>query len=198
MTDKQITIDGEHDMNYCEDDNCKHYGNKEQCEKTHCYYRSYSKLYTVYKCKEQECERLEEVNNTLTITREKLLGDLCIAEESLKDYTEHYNRQSEEVDQIKAEVKSKTEYIQEQREIIDQYSKEIEMYKKCQGERASKREEGLKAENKKLKQTLTEIKEILEIHKDNKCAVCPNFDECVEHPYCDNKILQKISEAINE
>ena len=53
--------------------------------------------------------------------------------------------------ELKAEVKSKTEYIQEQRDIINQYSKEIEMYKKCQGKRASKREEELKAENKELK-----------------------------------------------
>lgn len=49
-----------------------------------------------------------------------------------------------------------------------------------------------------LKRTLIEIKEILEIHKDNKCAICPKFDECFEHPSCDNIILQKISEEISE
>ena len=49
-----------------------------------------------------------------------------------------------------------------------------------------------------LKRTLTEIKEILEIHKDNKCAICSKFDECFEHPSCDNIILQKISEVIDE
>ena len=59
---KDLIMDGEHDMNYCEDDNCKHYGNKEQCEKTHCYYRSYSKLYTTHKRKEQECEKLQKEN----------------------------------------------------------------------------------------------------------------------------------------
>ena len=47
----------------------------------------------------------------------------------------------------------------------------------------------------KLKGCLTEIKEILGIHKDNKCAICPKFDECFEHPSCDNIILQKISEC---
>ena len=47
----------------------------------------------------------------------------------------------------------------------------------------------------RYKQTLTEIKEILEIHKDNKCAICPKFDECFEHPSCDNIILQKISQC---
>lgn len=58
--------------------------------------------------------------------------------------------------------------------------------------------EYLKADNEKLKQTLAEIKEILEIHKDNKCAICPKFDECFEHPSCDNIILQKISKIENE
>ncbi len=69
MTDKQnfgkdinvpntTIIDGEHDMNYCEDNNCKYYGNKEQCEKTHCYYRCYSKLYTKLKAKEKELETI--------------------------------------------------------------------------------------------------------------------------------------------
>ena len=60
MIDKQIIIDGEHDMNYCEDNNCKHYGSKEECEKTHCYYRCYSKLYTELKRKEQECEKAKQ------------------------------------------------------------------------------------------------------------------------------------------
>lgn len=66
-------------------------------------------------------------------------------------YYKALERKEQECDQLKAEVKSKTEYIQEQREIINQYSKEIEMYKKCQGKRASKREEELKAENDQLK-----------------------------------------------
>lgn len=60
MTDKQIIFNGEHDMNYCEDNNCKHYGNKEQCEKTHCYYRCYSKLYTALKRKEEECDKYKQ------------------------------------------------------------------------------------------------------------------------------------------
>ena len=63
----------------------------------------------------------------------------------------------QQLDSLKAEVKSKTEYVQEQREIIDQYSKEIEMYKKYQGKRASKREEELKAENKELIRRITKI-----------------------------------------
>lgn len=41
-------------------------------------------------------EQLKEENETLKITREKLLGDLYITEESLKDYEEHYNRSEQE------------------------------------------------------------------------------------------------------
>lgn len=43
-----------------------------------------------------ENEWLKKENETLKITREKLLGDLCITEESLKDYEEHYNRSEQE------------------------------------------------------------------------------------------------------
>lgn len=42
------------------------------------------------------------------------------------------------------------------------------------------------------KQKLSKIKEIIEIHKDSKCAICPKFDECLDHPSCDNVILQII------
>ena len=42
------------------------------------------------------------------------------------------------------------------------------------------------------KQKLRKIKEIIEIHKDSKCAICPKFDECFDHPSCDNVILQII------
>ena len=46
-------------------------------------------------------QRLEKENDTLKITREKLLGDLCIAEDSLKDYQEHYNRLKKENEELK-------------------------------------------------------------------------------------------------
>lgn len=41
-------------------------------------------------------------------------------------------------------------------------------------------------------QKLEKIKEILEIHKEDKCTICPKFDECFEQPSCDNVILQII------
>lgn len=150
---------------------------------------------------------------------------------------------AKKLDQLKAEVKSKTEYIQEQRDIINQYSKEIEMYKKCQGKRASKREEELKAEvaelkkqltilddedvvveitvkqfeeYKKLKQTLTEIKSILELYANSKigeeqsdgtyklssgiCAIQDSFGFCTTtyDPRPARQALQKISEVEDE
>lgn len=109
---------------------------------------------------------------------------------------------AQQLDQLKAEVKSKTEYIQEQRDIINQYSKEIEMYKKCQGKRASKREEELKADNKyindllnqalkdydKAIQTLTEIKEIAQYD-----VYTSRTDLCLKL----NWVKKKISEVEN-
>lgn len=72
------------------------------------------------------------------------------------------------------------------------------MYKKCENcyrdgktpdEESCKRcEDDLKAKEQKLEK----IKEILEIHKDDKCTICHKFDECFEQPSCDNVILQII------
>lgn len=45
---------------------------------------------------------------------------------------------------------------------------------------------------KQLKRKEQKIKQILEIHKENKCAICPKFDECFEQPSCDNVILRII------
>lgn len=53
-------------------------------------------------------------------------------------------------------------------------------------------------ELKRKEQKLAKIKEILEIHKDNKCVICPKFDECFEQPSCDNVILQIIEGKENE
>lgn len=122
---------------------------------------------------------------------------------------------AQQLDQLKTEVKSKTEYIQEQREIINQYSKEIEMYKKCQGKRASKREEELKTDNKHLNdllnqalkdydktiQTLTEIKEMLKEICMEECSFDWNKTSKKHCGDCDcryGQILQKISEVEDE
>ena len=153
MTDKQIIIDGV-DVSRCEffrvlrpcgclgryRCNCDSISTESlNCEENNCIYKQ-------LKRKEQECERLKEILKDKTDKYNKLAVN----------YDAYVSMANEQLDQLKTEVKSKTEYIQEQREIIDQYSKEIEMYKKCQGKRASKREEELKAENKNLKAKLTE------------------------------------------
>ena len=123
MTDKQIIIDGV-DVSGCEWYFSTYFKPCEGCKNTpDCHYKNWQR-------KEQECEGLRYEIGSLENDRDIL---------------------QEQLDQLKAEVKSKTEYIQEQRDIINQYSKEIEMYKKCQGKRASKREEELKAENDELK-----------------------------------------------
>ena len=124
---------------------------------------------------EQECERLEEANNTLTVTREKLLGDLCIVEESLKDYTEHYNRQSEELDQLKVErdkIKAiGNNYFDEYEmccldlpdaigSLLKRYDSVFAIFKKERKE--------FKEECDKFKQTLTEIKPTLELYASSK------------------------------
>lgn len=119
-------------------------------------------LYKQLQRKEQECEKLSSlIRETETYSdvccecRDEILTYPTIAGRT--DYTQieveerSLKKIIQQLDQLKAEVKSKTEYIQEQRDIINQYSKEIEMYKKCQGKRASKREEEFKAENEQLK-----------------------------------------------
>jgi seryl-tRNA synthetase len=163
--------------------------------------------------KEQECEELKKIIDEAKNSKLDLNSFFAI-EATVGEY-------QLELDQLKAEVKSKTEYIQEQRDIINQYSKEIEMYKKCQGKRASKREEELKAENGELKnrvaelslfqlykiqrdeaeQTLTEIKEIAERDKEfcDKCDGDREIDcvDCHEggRALLAQEILQKISEV---
>ena len=120
MTDKQIIIDGEHDMNYCEDNNCKHYDNKEECEKTHCYYRCYSKLYTALKRKEQECEELKkylhknfEEKDKLHLIIDRLLeasgyDTNTASAEDFEDVYENMRYEKQQLDQLKqtlAEIK---------------------------------------------------------------------------------------------
>ena len=167
-----------------------------KCNPVNCKLYTIDELSTIVDLQEQlkakeyyqkECEELKKERDTLSATRNKLLDDLWVVEENLKDYTEHFNKASDELDQLKAEndklkseLHSKVEFIQEQRNIIDEYSKEIRMYKKCQGNRASKREE-------KLKHALAEIKEIAEdFYLDG---------EHVKDKYLAQEILQKISEC---
>ena len=247
MTDKQIIIDGVDVNSLCHD--------QITCMNRYEVATLFIKTVELLVAKEQECEELKKIINEAKNSKLDLKSFL-VGEAVQNEY-------EQQLDQLKAEVKSKTEYIQEQRDIINQYSKEIEMYKKCQGKRASKREEELKAENdelkvmfkdlsyenqkfsyqieeqtkqlepfkdeyfkgletiviaelakksiriiaenRKLEQTLTEIKEIAKkidplcIYEDWKCTDLDNTVECPAKAKCPrecrNKILQKISEC---
>jgi chromosome segregation ATPase len=102
MTDKQIIIDASQcewrtGVEHCGDYECM----LNKCCDYNCDWYKRRKLEQKLQAKEQECEELKDKNSTLTITREKLLGELCITEENLKDYIEHYNRQCEQLDQLK-------------------------------------------------------------------------------------------------
>ena len=63
---------------------------------------------------------------------------------------------------------------------------------KCEGDCNWTAYKEMEEQLKRKEQKLEKIKEILEIHKDNKCVICPKFDECFEQPSCDNVILQII------
>ena len=149
------------------------------------------------KVKEQECERLEEANNTLTVTREKLLGDLYIVEENLKDYIEHYNRQSEELDQLKVErdkIKAiGNNYFDEYEmcclDLPDAIDSLLKRYDSIFAILKKERKE-FKEECDKLKQTLAEIKEIAE---NVQSFVDIRLEDDVYTEM--DKILQKISEC---
>lgn len=186
MVGKQVIIDdcpyqGECSIGGCKrnDDGCfvrQLFEERDRAEKQNI------ELNKTIQAKQQECERLEETNNTLTITREKLLGDLCIVEESLKDYTEHYNRQSEEVDQLKTENEKLKKELSTygatgicetctEKSVLkcDQLEKEKVwlQHKLIQYEKDVK---DLNYFAMKLKQTLTEIKPILELYANTKAG----------------------------
>lgn len=108
MENKETIIDGvdvsgccQYMPRYMEDydidtlDYCRHYFKPcKDVDVKYCYYKQ-------LKRKEQECEELKKERDTLSVTRDKLLDDLWVVEENLKDYTEHFNKASDELDQLK-------------------------------------------------------------------------------------------------
>lgn len=103
MTDKQI-IDGKecrYWFRYNTDDyrKCSLRGKDDNCDEIKdCFVKE---LLGKLAQKEQECEELKKERDTLSVTRNKLLGDLWVTEENLKDYMEHFNKASDELDQLK-------------------------------------------------------------------------------------------------
>ena len=59
-------------------------------------------------CEGKECyyKKLQTDIDKLSLTRDKLLGDLQIAEENLKDYKEHYDKLETENEKLKPEIES--------------------------------------------------------------------------------------------
>ena len=188
-TAKQIIIDGidVSGCGYYTDSKCTNsYIAQSNCKNVAvCYYKEYKRseaqceamfithtdLEKKYKAKERECERLKEERDTWHYQWEKRY-EIC---ESLSD---DIDKLCEQLDQLKVENK----------ELKKQYN--IYTCGVC----------GNKDECNKLKQTLTEIKEIAEIAV-NFCKGCGGEDyECID---CTNggraqiskEILQKISEV---
>ena len=110
-----------------------------------------------------------------------------MTEESLADYV---TRLEQERDKLKAELHSKVEFIQEQRTIINEYAKEIEIYKQCQGKRASKREEELKQENKDLKEKYSHVLELAKTNADSN-------EYCLQELEKENRELKEQNETLN-
>lgn len=135
-----------------------------------CYYKQ-------LKRKEQECEELKKERDTLSVTKNKLLGDLWVAEESLKDYIEHFNKASDELDQLKGVIKK---------------------YEECNKYLVKENVKTYTRLEHKLLRTIAEIKEIAKnmnnecFYSDFDCKGCDMKNGCT---YFNKKqILQKISE----
>lgn len=94
---------------YKEDNICTYLPFKSKCEGD-CNWTSYKEMEEKFNQAEQtvvECHKyMAELEDKLEDKEqecEELKGDLYITEENLKDYTEHYNKASEELDKLKAE-----------------------------------------------------------------------------------------------
>lgn len=106
-------------------------------------------------------------------------------------YYRKYLRLEQERDKLRAELHSKVEFIQEQRTIINEYVKEIEIYKQCQGKRASKREEELKQENKELKEKYSHVLKLAKTNADSN-------EYCLQELEKENKELKALNKKICE
>ena len=134
-----------------------------------------TQLQAQLKHKEQECEQLR--------------GELWVVEENLKDYIEHYNRQCEQLDQLKAE-------LEQEKALKETY---LACYKA--------KHKDIEGKLFKLKQTLQEIKKIAEKiddsggcdYGDYDCDNCSSLEQEIVCTYKVKKlILQKISEVNND
>ena len=179
MTDKQIIIDGV-DVSKCE----YHSLNKNNCSLCSlsnnliCSYKPFC-YYKQLKAKEQECERLK---NERTIDLVKQLDQL--------------KAENEELTTINARLLGRLEVDETDTSLVFNLDKELRQ----------KEKEFYTAIQKvvKLKQTITEIKEIARVNSINTCwtaislcADCDEIKECgLQSPFEKLKaIIQKISEC---
>lgn len=157
------------------------------------------------KAKEQECGVLEEKlerQKDYTVSYKSYVYE---KEKQFKQQLEAYKMEAEEGKEINAELKAENESLENQlkseKERFEKQDKFAAMYiQELKNEKSSLIMKSLdkigqfKTENYKLKQTLTEIKEIAEKSyrtplAEKDCIICDDFL---------GRILQKISEVIND
>ena len=201
MTDKQIIINKmDKPKRYCEGIDCAWCNEKEPC-----IYKIANELEEKLLRKEQECERLKEEVSLLKESNSKL--------QQIEDVNSLEKCYLQQLDQLKAENEQLKRQHQADKGLITSTGKMnyqlIQEYDKLKTDKAEALEQLefvrtlntiREAENRKLEQTLTEIKEIAEEAKKDICNNCGwrNTDSCDPEDYtCREfiKILQKISEV---
>ena len=201
MENKEIYIDGV-DVSGCEfyykdDKTCKEVNGRydtdicdfDKCEGSNCYYKqlkrseaqceamfvTHTDLEKAYKAKEQECERLR---NNLRCAWKSLEGTLCPEAQEQLDQLKAENKELIRKNANKrTSLKKKQLHITQLKAELEQEKALKETYLACY----KAKHEDIEGKLFKLKQTLTEIKEIAE--------TCMEINDCTKY------ILQKISEC---
>ena len=159
---------------------------------------------------EEENERLKEEIKSQKEYKTSKENSYQLLQKQWKDLFVQNRELKAENERLKSELHSKTEYIQEQRDVIEQYRKEINMYKKCQGKRASKREAELRKENERLKEETNIARENygLEMEFQNMYREaleeiresCNDYAKTEDYVNCGtfNEFLELVFDKINE
>lgn len=183
MTDKQIMIDGI-DVSECEhyDNVCLGNHHYKWCkDNDNCYYKQ-------LKAKEQECERLKKQYNCYACDTCKGKEDYINLKRHCENAIKSLHNKHAELDQLKAENDELKKWLPITTRLVD----EFENYEKIKGINYRIYTQVFFKKFNKLKQTLTEIKEIA--HKINDECELEGFGSCALK--YKEQILQKISEVI--
>ena len=190
MTDKQIIIDA----SKCEwRTGVEHCGNYEcmlnKCCDYNCDWYKRRKLEQQLKAKEQECERLGHTyleTNELLQDKTKALTNLKSENDGLKTMLKDLSYENQK---FCYQIEEQTKQLEP---FKDEYFKGLDNVAIAKFAKKSIR---ITAENSKLEQTLTEIKEIC-TSVENIENINPLYDAKLSGMYLQaNKILQKISEC---